>query len=243
MGTGRRGLGNHGGRTPAGRVVTPQTRGLGAGGASHRPCGENKARRRRDHYPEELAEGEGWDAGATPWSGKIAVLVVDLPGAEWTDQAVCHCYRKRGDAENIIDEVKHQWGWGGFMTNDLGATSIMANFIAVVFNFWRLYTRLFDEHHNREAIVTRPMLMNGVGRQVSGGGQKRVKVSLMHESGDVLAQALEAISKAMSRMAAIAEQLAPRERWLVLLVRIYRAYFGGKRPLGYPPGPDLLLSG
>ena len=28
-------------------------------------------------------------------------------------------YRDRGDAENIFDELKNQWGWGGFTTHDL----------------------------------------------------------------------------------------------------------------------------
>jgi hypothetical protein len=28
-------------------------------------------------------------------------------------------YRDRGDAENVFDELKNQWGWGGFTTQDL----------------------------------------------------------------------------------------------------------------------------
>ncbi len=28
-------------------------------------------------------------------------------------------YRDRGDSENIFDEMKNQWGWGGFVTQDL----------------------------------------------------------------------------------------------------------------------------
>lgn len=28
-------------------------------------------------------------------------------------------YRDRADAENAFDELKNQWGWGGFTTHDL----------------------------------------------------------------------------------------------------------------------------
>ena len=27
-----------------------------------------------------------------------------------------HLYRDRGDCENAFDELKNQWGWGGFTT-------------------------------------------------------------------------------------------------------------------------------
>jgi hypothetical protein len=27
-------------------------------------------------------------------------------------------YRDRGDCENAFDELKNQWGWGGFTTHE-----------------------------------------------------------------------------------------------------------------------------
>jgi Transposase DDE domain group 1 len=210
------------------------------------PLGE-QARRRRDPFQPPLAEGPGWDPAAeepaAPWSGKIAVLVTSLPLPEWTAPACAGLYRGRGDAENIIDEIKNQWGWGGFTTKSLGPTRIMANFVAVIFNLWRLYTRWFTTGQNREAVVTRPALMHGVGRMVAGGGQRRLKVTLLHGSGDAAAQALAAISKEMSGIRAATEQLAAEERWLVWLVRLYRAYYLGKRPPSYPSGLNLEPSG
>ena len=46
------------------------------------------------------------------------------------------------------------------------------------------------EGHHREAIRTRPMHLAGVGRQVQSGGQRTVKVSILHEKGDVIAKAV-----------------------------------------------------
>ena len=161
---------------------------------------------------------------------------------------------------NIIDEVKNQWGWCGFTTRKIGPSRIMASFIALIYNGWHLYCRFYDETHNREAICadlrdhpaalsplrsgsTRPALMQGVGRRVESGGQKRIKVSILHQKADVITAAITAISKEISRLATAAEQWTIEQSWLLLLVRIYRHYFGGKRPAGFLPTGELLLSG
>jgi hypothetical protein len=34
-------------------------------------------------------------------------------------QAFGQLYRDRGDEENVFDEMKNQWGWGGYTTHDL----------------------------------------------------------------------------------------------------------------------------
>ena len=47
---------------------------------------------------------------------EYAVLVTN------TDYAIVslgQLYRDRADAENAFDELKNQWGWGGFNTHDL----------------------------------------------------------------------------------------------------------------------------
>lgn len=170
------------------------------------PVGGQK-RRRQDHLEPPLAVGEGWDAKPCPWSGRIAVLVVseEREGGFPNAASVKH-YRERADAENIIDEAKNQWGWCGFMTQKIGPSRIMAGIIALIYNWWHLYCRFYDETHNREAITTRPALMQGVRRRVESGGQKRIKVSILHQKADVITAAITAISKEISRIATAAEQ-------------------------------------
>jgi hypothetical protein len=53
-------------------------------------------------------------------------------------------YRDRGDAENPFDELKHQWGWAGFTARDLARSQLMAQFIALVYNWWNLFARLAE---------------------------------------------------------------------------------------------------
>ena len=49
------------------------------------------------------------------------------------------------------------------------------------------------------------MLMAGVGRQVQSSGQRTVKVSILHEKGDVITKAVTQISKEFHQLRAIME--------------------------------------
>ena len=142
--------------------------------------------RRRDHQSSlPGASGDGWDAVA-PWSGKIAVLVTSLDENHYPTGVMPRLYRERADCENVFDELKNQWGWNGFTTRKLAPCRLMANLIALFYNWWNLYVRFYDGEHHREAITSRPALMQGVARQVQSGGQRKVKVSLLHEKGDII---------------------------------------------------------
>lgn len=55
--------------------------------------------------------------------------------------------------------------------------------------------RIYDEEHHREAFRSRPALTQGVARQVKSGGQRTVKVSILHEEGDLIARVVTLISK------------------------------------------------
>lgn len=41
-------------------------------------------------------------------------------------------YRDRADAENTVDELQNQWGWGGFTTQDLARCRIMGRLVDAV---------------------------------------------------------------------------------------------------------------
>ena len=44
-------------------------------------------------------------------------------------------YRDRADCENDFDELKNQWGWGGFTTQDIERCQTSARAIALVYNW------------------------------------------------------------------------------------------------------------
>ena len=74
-------------------------------------------------------------------------------------------YRDRADCENVFDELKNQWGWGGFTTQDLTRCRLLAGMVALIYNWWSLFVRLADPEHHREAITSRPLLLSAIARK------------------------------------------------------------------------------
>ena len=206
------------------------------------PVGEH-ARRRRDTFQPALPGTGDWSASPAPWAGRIAVLVTTLDESAYPAVALARLYRERADAENIYDELKNQWGWGGYTTQQLAPSRLMANLIALVYNWWHLYARLYDGEHHREAITSRPALLHGVARLTRSGGQRTVKVSIQHEKSDLITAAITQVSNTLARYQAIAEQWTLEQRWTLLLTHLFRRWLGGKWFGELPPEAELLLSG
>ena len=205
------------------------------------PGKSRRGKDRQSHLPN--ASGLGWDACATPWSGKIAVLVSSLDERAFPTVIMPKHYRDRADAENCFDELKNQCGWGGYTSRRLVSSSLMANLIALFYNWWSLYLRFYDEGNHREAIRTRPMLMSVVGLQVQSGGQRTVKVSVLHERGGLIAQAVTFISKELQDIRVITKRWSVIQRWTLHLTRVLRHWLGGKWLPYLPDDAKLLLSG
>ncbi|MBA3814446.1 MAG: transposase [Alphaproteobacteria bacterium] len=102
------------------------------------------------------------------------VLVTSLPDEILT---IAQHYRDRADCENIFDELKNQWGWGGYTTQDLKRCLYVARTIGLVYNWRNLYVRLADPDKHLEAITSRPLLLHAVGKQTTHAGQTHIRIS------------------------------------------------------------------
>jgi len=51
-------------------------------------------------------------------------------------ESIGQLYRDRADAENAFDELKNQWGLGGFTTQDINRCQTVARACALVYNWW-----------------------------------------------------------------------------------------------------------
>lgn len=126
---------------------------------------------------DEVEQGGQLFAG---WEGETyeyGCLVTDA------DEGICglaQLYRDRGDSENTFDEVKNQWGWGGYVTGDMKRCRYTAMAVGLAYNWWSVYARLANPNNRMEAISSRPMLMAGVGRMVKDAGRSVMKVTGMH---------------------------------------------------------------
>ena len=70
---------------------------------------------------------------------EYAVLVTNT---DYDVLSLAQLYRDRADAENAFDELKNQWGWGGFTTHDLHRCQLAARGVALAYNWWSLFVRL-----------------------------------------------------------------------------------------------------
>ena len=161
---------------------------------------------------------------------EYAVLVTSLPDEIL---ALGQHYRDRSDAENNFDELKNQWGWSGFTTHDLKRCQIMARIIAQGYNWWSLFTRLAIPEKHAEAITSRPLLLNAVGKQTTHAGQTTVTVTSMHAKAPQMRSALQAISSFLTGIRNAAEQLTYPQKWLLILSKIFCVFLKG-RILGQP---------
>jgi hypothetical protein len=157
---------------------------------------------------------------------EYAVLVTSL---DEEILSLAQLYRDRADCENVFDELKNQWGWGGFTTRDLKRCRLMARYVALVYNWWSLFVRLIDPDHHREAITTRPLLLQAVAKQTSHGRQKHITISSMHAKAGAACRALRSITAFFKTLMTSAEQLPPIERWYRILSRAMVKYLKGRQ--------------
>jgi Transposase DDE domain group 1 len=138
--------------------------------------------------------------------------------------ALAQLYRDRADAENNFDELKNQWGWGGFTTHDLARCRLMARMVALVYNWWTLFVRLANPHKHHEAITSRPLLLHGVATQTKHAGQTRLTITSTHAKQSAIQAVLTSLADFLSSLKATAEQLTDAERLRAILTRAFAKF-------------------
>ena len=138
-------------------------------------------------------------------------------------------YRDRATCENAFDELKNQWGWGGFTTHDLKRCRLFAGMVALFYDWWSLFARLADPEHHREAITTRPLLLSAIARRVSHAGQVTLTIASMHGARDKARAMYRRIANFLGGLRENAEQLDPLEKWYRILSEAMRWYLKGRQ--------------
>lgn len=161
-----------------------------------------------------------------------AVLVTSW--AERDLLAVAQTYRDRAGAENLFDELKNQWGWTGFTTQDLKRSQLMARMVALIYNWWCIFTRMGTGETHGEAITTRPLFQQAIARRTRHANQTRLSISSIHAKAKQAAHLLNRISTWLKLFVQPAEQLGPKPGWRAMLRRIFQDF--GKFP--FDPAPE-----
>ena len=141
---------------------------------------------------------------------EYAVLVTDLSHEA---VAIAQLYRDRADAENAFDELKNQWGWGGYTTQDLRRCRLTAMAVALVYNWWSLFVRLANPKARLEAITSRPFLLSGVARRTTHSGQQHLNITTLHGNAQEAQGMLSRVSSMLNQWKIAAEQLNLKSVW------------------------------
>ena len=151
--------------------------------------------------------------------------------------AIGQLYRDRCDCENGFDELKNQWGWGGFTTQDMHRSQVTARAVALVYNWWSWYVRAANPQARREALTSRPLLLAAVGRAASSGNQTTLYLTPMHAEAGLIKSMIANVHAAIQHVKAAAEQLPKLDRWSTLLAYICERIVG---QIGLPVPPPTL---
>jgi hypothetical protein len=159
------------------------------------------------------------------------VLVTSLDDELLT---IAQHYRDRGDCENCFDELKNQWGWGGFTTHDLHRCQIVSRLVALVYNWWSLFARLINPDQHHEAITSRPLMLQAIGRKTTHAGQTTVTVTSTHAKASVVQTAMCELARFFKELNQTAEQLTCVERVRLIARRAFMKLLTSLPPLPTP---------
>lgn len=162
---------------------------------------------------------------------EYTVLVTN---AEYDITAIGQLYRDRCDSENGFDELKNQWGWGGFTTKDMHRCQITARAVALVYNWWSWYVRAANPDARREALTSRPLLLAAVGRATTHADQTTLYLTPMHAEVGLIKSMIANVHTAIRHVRTAAEQLPKIDRWATLLSFICQRIVG-QATLPTPP--------
>jgi len=173
--------------------------------------------------------------------GPVYEFIVLVSNDTLPIMALAQLYRDRADCENVFDEIKNQWGWAGFVTGDLKRCRIIARLIALVYNWWNVFTRLARPDQHMEAITSRPLLLHAVGRMVSTGRRKIIRLTSTHAMSDQIRKALNRIGYFLNHLSRTAEQLSIEAIWTIILSVAFVKWLRGKILHPVAQGDQVLL--
>ena len=154
------------------------------------------------HFIDENEPVKSWE---------YAVLVSN---AAYGLAQIGQLYRDRADCvdlgfcQNGFDEIKNQWGWGGYSTQDIDRCALSAKAVALVYNWWSWYVRLANPKSRLEAKTSRPKLPSGLGKLTSHARVNKIVLELTHEVTTHIKNMLANVRAGIEHIRGAAPQLA-----------------------------------
>jgi len=156
--------------------------------------------------------------------------------------ALAQLYRERGDCENNFDELKNSWGWGGFNSQSLKRTQIMASLVGLVYNWWNVFCRLAEPDRHMEAKTSRVQFQNVIGRLAKTGGKRYFYISAIGTEAEKTLLQFTKISKFISSLCSTALQLTKNEKWTAILQEAFKKFWPSYQLRPVADGNQMLLN-
>jgi hypothetical protein len=164
----------------------------------------------------ELTQLELLEEDSLSYEYAIYVTDLDRPASQ-----IRALYNPRGDNENCYDELKNQWGWGGFTLKDLARSELMARLIALIYNWWSIYIKLVDPLVAREAITSRPMYLMHTAKARTHQSVRTLVIFCAHTQAKDIQRNLEQAAERLKCWAArTSEQLKKSSVWVHVIAHI-----------------------
>lgn len=153
--------------------------------------------------------------------------------------AIGQLYRDRADCENGFDELKNQWGWGGYTTQDMERCNLSARAVALIYNWWSWYVRLAHPKSRLEGITSRPMLLAGIARMTEHANQSRLYLTINHASSDKIKGMISNVRKGIDHIRQTTPQLTKSEYWKAMIRYIIEKMMACLPKMQAQPAPRL----
>lgn len=132
----------------------------------------------------------------------IHAYVTNLDEEQAEAFQVVELYRQRGDAENVFDELKNQWGFAGFCAQNAVVSECAARLLLLIYNLWSIFVRVIkNQQGHTEAITSRYELLMIPGRLVTSGRQKTLRLAVGNKLGKLLKAAYKRLIDWLSQTA------------------------------------------
>jgi hypothetical protein len=97
--------------------------------------------------------------------------------------------------------------WGGYTTHDLARCRLAARMVALVYNWWNLFTRLAEPEQHLEAVTSRPLLLTAIAERIRHVRQTTLRIASTHAKAGWATRALAGIAAFLGGLINAAEQL------------------------------------
>jgi hypothetical protein len=139
---------------------------------------------------QAITNGQFWDEHKY----KFEAYVTDLSLDQANSWQIVDLYRQRADAENVFDELKNQWGFGGFCSKHAGVTEIAARLLLLCYDLWTIFSRAMNPNGHTEAKTSRKWHLLIAARLIKSGRQRTMRISVCRDWQEELMRGYRAIS-------------------------------------------------